>query len=138
MRTKILSYLDHARALALLLAGAGIVIWQDPFAADPLAPKTFCFAAGAGLFAAFSAMRLWWGGRAWFPRSRAGLAAVLVLASQFVAYVASSPPRRGESASNAWLLILLRGWGVYDALAVEERQRRLMAGMAAVLGFCGL
>jgi O-antigen ligase len=138
MREKIQRILDHARALALLFAGAGIVIWQDPYSADPLAPKTFCFAAGAGLFAAFSAMRLWWGARAWFPRNRAGLAAILVLASQFIAYLASSPQSRGESAFNAWLLVLLLGWGVYDSLAVEERQRRLMAGMAGLLLLCGL
>jgi O-antigen ligase/Flp pilus assembly protein TadD len=133
IKEKILENLDLARAAALLLGTLGILLWQDPLAADPLSPKTFCFASCAALLAALTAMRLWWGAKWWLPRNLQGLVLLALMAAQVAAFMAAQPRARSEWAFNGWLLLLLLLLSVYDMLGSEGMQKGMVMAIAAAM-----
>jgi O-antigen ligase/Flp pilus assembly protein TadD len=134
MPERIANFLDHARALALLAAGAGILFCLDSSAADPLLAKNFCFAAGAGLLAGLTLMRLWWGQPVCLPRSRAGLAALALVAVQLAVFLAAPSRARSEQAFEGWLLLGLLVFSGQDWLQRESRRDALMTALALGLG----
>ncbi len=126
MRDRVLAALDFLRLAVLALAGGGIVLHLDSQAADPLAPKTFWFAAGAGLLLGLSAARLWWGGRLELPPKRALACLAALAAAALLSFLSSNSRPLGEPAFNAWLLFLALLLCAYDLASGPERQRRLM------------
>jgi O-antigen ligase len=138
MSERIQRLLDRARGLTLLASGAGLLLWMDPGSADPLSPKSFCFASAAGLFSAFTAMRLWWGAKVSFSKGKAALAACALLAAQALAFAAAPSRPLSEAAFDAWILLFALLFSASDWAGAQGRERRLLLGLAAGLGLCSL